>query len=175
LERGSPESRDLLPVELIPAELSQEPILANLLELYIHDFSEFQHNEIGADGRFGYKELPLYWSDPDRHPFLVSANGKVAGLVFVRRIQNHSFDEIVWDMAEFFILRGYRRHGTGTNAAHEVWKRFPGWWEIRVMESNVPALNFWSRAISTFLGRAVGSVRVEKGGNLWEVFSFESR
>jgi hypothetical protein len=28
-------------IELVPAERNHEPILANLLELYIHDFSEF--------------------------------------------------------------------------------------------------------------------------------------
>jgi hypothetical protein len=41
-------------IELVPAERNHEPILANLLELYIHDFSEFHDSEIGADGRFGY-------------------------------------------------------------------------------------------------------------------------
>jgi hypothetical protein len=33
--------------------------------------------------------------------------------------------------------------------------RFPGVWEVRVMESNVPARDFWAHAISTFRGEAV--------------------
>jgi len=33
-------------------------------------FSEFHDLEIGADGRFGYEHLPLYCSEPGRHPFL---------------------------------------------------------------------------------------------------------
>ena len=45
--------------------------MANLLELYAHDFSEFHNVEIGEDGKFGYQALPLYWSEPDRHPFLI--------------------------------------------------------------------------------------------------------
>jgi hypothetical protein len=43
----------------------QELILANLLELYAHDFSEFHELELGSDGRFGYGGLPLYWSEPE--------------------------------------------------------------------------------------------------------------
>ena len=41
----------------------QELVLANLLELYAHDFSEFHDLELGMDGRFGYSHLPLYWSE----------------------------------------------------------------------------------------------------------------
>jgi predicted acetyltransferase len=130
---------------------------------------------VGADGRFGYGNLPLYWSDPDRRPFLVRMNGKLVGLVFVRRGQNVSDNETVWDMAEFFVLRGYRRRGIGTNVAHEVWKHLPGRWEVRVMESNVPARLFWARAISTFLDKVVNPVRIEKAGDCWQIFSFESK
>ena len=71
-------------IEIIPAAREQEPILANLLELYGYDFSGFHSLEVGSDGRFGYKCLPLYWSEPGRHPFLVRVDGKLAGLVWSR-------------------------------------------------------------------------------------------
>jgi predicted acetyltransferase len=161
-------------VELIPATEEQEPILANLLELYIHDFSEFLDMELGADGRFGYRDLGVYWREPDRHPFLVKVDGKLAGLVLVKRGSLISGEERVWDMAEFFVVRGYRRRGTGTEMAHAVWRRFPGRWEVRVMESNETGRRFWERAIRAFTGEAVEPVRIEKGGQWWRVFSFAS-
>jgi predicted acetyltransferase len=161
-------------IELIPAAPEQAPLLANLLELYAHDFSEFHDVEPGADGRFGYKHLPLYWSEPGRHPFLVGMDGKTAGLVLVKRGSEISADESVWDMAEFFVMRRYRRRGIGTETAHEVWRRFPGLWEVRVIRSNHPAHHFWERAIAAFTGETIHSVRVEKGGEYWHVFSFES-
>ena len=34
-----------------------------MLELYAHDFSEFIDLKLGADGRFGYKHLYLYWKE----------------------------------------------------------------------------------------------------------------
>jgi predicted acetyltransferase len=146
-----------------------------LLELYAHDFSEFHHIELGADGRFGYRRLPLYWSEPGRHPFLVRMDGNLAGLVLVKRGSEISGNENVWDMAEFFVVRGYRRRGIGTEIAHEVWRRFPGLWEVRVMKSNGPARHFWERAISVFTGEMIDPMSVEKGGEDWHVFSFESK
>lgn len=138
-------------IEIIPAAAEQQPILANLLELYAHDFSEFHDLDLGPDGRFGCKRLPLYWSEPGRHPFLVRVDGKLAGFVFVKRGSEVSGDETVWDMAEFFVVRGYRRRGIGTEIAHEVWKRFPGLWEVRVMQSNNAARRIFGSGPSRHL------------------------
>jgi predicted acetyltransferase len=162
-------------IELIPAAPDQEPILANLLELYSHDFSEFHEIELGADGRFGYTGLPLYWREPDRRPFLVRVDGELAGFVLVKKGSEVSGDETVWDMAEFFVVRRYRRRGIGTCVAHQVWREIPGRWEVRVMESNQSAYLFWVHAISAFTGETIVSGRVEDRGKLWRIFAFESK
>jgi len=161
-------------IEVIPPEPGQQSILANLLALYMHDFSEFYDLEIGADGRFEYASLPLYWSEPGRHPFLVRVEGKWAGFVLVKRGSEVSGDETVWDMAEFFVLRGYRRQGIGTRIAHQVWWRLPGPWEVRVMESNASARDFWAHAISTFTSQLTHPDQLESRGTCWKVFTFES-
>ncbi len=161
-------------VIVVPAAPEQEPILANLLQLYAHDFSEFHEVELGPDGRFAYRDLPLYWSEPGRHPFLVELDRKLAGFVLVKRGSELSANEAVWDMAEFFVIRGYRRRGIGTQVAREVWRRFPGRWEVRVMQANLPAYEFWARAILKFTGAVIQPVRVDKNGDCWKVFSFES-
>lgn len=163
-----------LPVEIIPASPEQQPVLANLLELYSHDFSEFVDLKLGADGRFGYKHLPLYWAESNRHPFLIKAGGHLAGFVFVRRGSELSSDPDVWDMAEFFIVRGFRRLGLGTTIALQIWDRFPGKWEVRVIDRHRHAKAFWEQAISTFLGKTAESILVDKAGEAWRVFSFTS-
>src|ERR1035438_2482549 len=142
-------------LEVLPALPGDRPILANLFELYAHDFSEFHAIEMGADGRFGYGDLPLYWSEPDRHPFLLRVDGKLAGFALVKRMLGASIEETVWDMAEFFVIRGHRRRGIGIGAAHEVWRQFPGRWQVRVMESNSTAHQFWDRAIAGFTGERI--------------------
>ncbi len=161
-------------IELVPAAPDQESIIANLLELYAHDFSEFHHLELGSDGRFGYKHLSLYWSQPGRYPFLVRADGRLVGLVLVKRGAGVAQNGVVWDVVEFFIVRAYRRHGIGTKAAFKVWERFPGRWEVRVMQANRKALDFWQRVIADFIGAAIDPVPIEEDGERWHVFQFES-
>src|ERR1041384_6939559 len=94
-------------LEITRALPEQEPILANMLELYAHDFSEFTDITLGPDGRFGYKNLPLYWEDPNRHPFLIKTDGGLAGFALVTKGSDISGDPDVWDMTEFFIARGF--------------------------------------------------------------------
>lgn len=161
-------------VEIIRATLEQEPILANLLELYAHDFSEFSELDIGEDGRFNYPHLSLYWKEPRRHPFLIKAYGKLAGFVLVQKGSQLSADKEIWDVAEFFILRRYRRHGIGMKAAHAVWSMFEGKWEVRVMEHNSQAKEFWRRAVKEFTGETIQAVAVEANGKRWQLFSFQS-
>ena len=100
--------------------------------------------------------------------------GNLAGLALVKQGSEVSGNLTVWDMAEFFVLRGYRRRGIGTQVAHEVWRRFLGPWEVRVMESNVSAHYFWERAIAKFTGEGIHPVFAEKGGKLWKLYSFNS-
>jgi predicted acetyltransferase len=161
-------------IEVIPATLEQRPILGNLLEPYAYDFGEFHDLELGADSRFGYKNLPLYWREPARHPLLVRIDGELGGFVLVKKGSEVSGDKTVWDMAEFFIVRRHRRHGIGTAVAHKVWRRFPGPWEVRVMDANRSAHLFWELAIALFAGEEIYPGMFEKDGQHWQLFNFES-
>jgi predicted acetyltransferase len=162
-------------VELISAAHSRQPILTNLLQLYLHDFSEFVAIEPDHEGRFAYPQLPLYWSDPKRFPFLGVADGRWAGFVFVIQMPDSEGAGLIWDMAEFFVLRGLRRHGVGTALARLAFKRFPGPWQVRVMESNYPARRFWQQAIGAFTGSETKPSRTSVDGTAWDVFAFESK
>ncbi|MGA8743722.1 MAG: GNAT family N-acetyltransferase [Terracidiphilus sp.] len=161
-------------VDVIQATIEEIPVVANLLELYAHDFSEFHSIEPGPDGRFGYPDLPLYWSESGRHAFLIKVDGKLAGFALIREILPVSGTNSIWDMAEFFVLRAYRRGGAGTKAAKALWRQFPGNWQVRVMRSNGAGLNFWLHAIDEFAGGKVSSSSEEKAGEVWDVFSFTS-
>jgi predicted acetyltransferase len=161
-------------VEIVPAAPEHEPVLANLLELYAHDFSEFSELEIGEDGRFGYPSLSLYWEEPHRHPFLIKACGHLAGFVLLQKGSQVSDDKEIWDVAEFFILRRYRKRGIGMKAAHAVWRMFQGKWEVRVMWQNNQARKFWSRAVNEFTGQTIQAEALEVSGKRWHIFSFQS-
>lgn len=99
-------------VEVEPATLAEKPALARLLELYAYDFSELNDADVDDDGAYGYRHLDAYFAEPERHPFLVRVDGRLAGFAFVRAGTPH-------DMAEFFVLRKYRRGGVGVAAARD--------------------------------------------------------
>lgn len=153
-------------VSLRIAEAHELPLLANLLELYQHDLSEYFPVDPGPDGRFGYEKLPLYWSEPEwRFPLLIVRSGRVIGFVLVTRGSPASDDPDVYDVAEFFVLRRYRRSGVGRDAARLLWDRYPGRWIVRVAANNARALAFWRRVI--------GEPRREVTAGQWQVFSFD--
>lgn len=162
-------------IEVSPATPVQEPIMANLLELYAHDFSQFHHLELDDNGRFGYEKLRRYWSEPVHLPLLFKVNGRLAGFALIKRGSEISDNSAVWDVAEFFIVRAHRRQGIGIRLAHELWRRFSGPWEVRVMESNGAALKFWERAITTFNHEAIRPARIQKDDKAWYIFAFECK
>ncbi|HEU0031643.1 MAG TPA: GNAT family N-acetyltransferase [Kofleriaceae bacterium] len=132
-------------VELVAARLSDKHVIRNLLELYEHDMSEYADVDVDEHGLFQYRWLDHYFTEADRSPFLIRVDGKWAGFVFVNQhIVAPPGDHAI---AEFFVLRKYRRRGVGVKAAHATLDEFPGRWEIRVMLENVPAQKFWRRVL----------------------------
>ena len=167
---------ELEDVSLAPATATDAGLLSNLLELYIHDLSAaFPGVELGADGRFGYPPLSLYWSEPERRfAFLIKCNTRVVGFALATRGSPVTEDPDTFDVAEFFVIRQYRRCGVGRRAAHLLWARLPGRWTVRVSQGNCSALDFWGQTID---GATNGTAsRFERPGvpNAWLVFAFEA-
>lgn len=162
-------------VRLVHATPADAERLANLLELYIHDLSAFYpHVELGDDGRFGYPQLPLYWSEPDRRfPFLIRHGDRVTGFALAKRGSPVSRDPEVLDVVEFFVLRQHRRGGIGRAAALQLWQQLPGSWTVRVSEGNLGALDFWSGVVA----EATNGVATESSHpgrpHPWRVFAFD--
>ena len=157
--------------QLIHAGPEHQALLANLLELYIHDFTEFVPKDVSEDGRFGYNHLPLYWSDPLRRPYLARLDGSWAGFALVQKLA----DPDVWDMAEFFVLRRYRRTGLGTEFALRLWQTCPGPWQVRVRAANPPAIAFWKACIENLTRTPSQSTTVELDNVPWHIFHFDSQ
>ncbi len=158
------------------ATAKEAPLLANLIELYVHDVSDvFTQVELGADGRFGYAKLPLYFSEPERRfAFVMRREGRVAGFVLATRGLPAATEPDVYDVAEFFVLKRYRGARVGEAAAFELWRRLPGKWTVRVAERNTGALAFWSRSVMRFTHGAAREQTLPGEPHAWRVFSFES-
>jgi predicted acetyltransferase len=138
---------------LAPAERHELPVLANLFQYYHYDFAEILGGHpVGDDGRFGVPALEPYWTDPWRHPFLLRVDGHPAGFALVHRRSRLTGDPDTWDVAEFFVMRPYRRRGVGAQAAVDLFDRFRGRWEVRQIRANAAATSFWRRVIGQYTG-----------------------
>jgi predicted acetyltransferase len=161
---------------LVEAGPSDGTLLSNLLELYIHDLSAaFPHIALGADGRFGYPHLPLYFSEDERRTaYLIHHGSEVAGFALVTRGSPLAQDPDVYDVAEFFVLRRQRRSGVGRRAAFLLWNRLPGRWIVRVSEANPGALAFWSSVIAEFTNHGAKQSTHPGRTAPWRAFEFDS-
>jgi len=131
------------------ASLDDKLILRNLLELCQHDSSEFTGEDVDEHGQFGYRYLDHYWTEAGRHPFLIRVAGRLAGFVLVRALESQG--EITASaIAEFFVVRKYRRQGIGRQAAVATFELFPGKWSIYQEEANLPAQSFWRRVVAEY-------------------------
>jgi predicted acetyltransferase len=139
------------------------------MQLYLYDFSEFvpigsPHGEVDANGRFAYGWLESYWQESGRIPLLIRADNHLAGFALLNQ---WSALDLPLDraMAEFFVLRKYRRARVGTRAALLLFHQYPGVWEVPVAWYNQPALLFWRHVTHT---AASGNVEERSGdGERW--------
>jgi predicted acetyltransferase len=131
------------------ANAEEALILHNLGELYVHDFSEITLSELNDEGRFDHDFWRGCWGG-ERTPYLLRVDGHLAGFAIVARGSRLAVDPAVHDLAEFFVVRRYRRQGIGTRAAAELFGLRRGTWEVRQRADNAAARAFWRKAIGAY-------------------------
>lgn len=134
------------------AIVADKPILRNLMQLYRHDFSIYDGSDVDTHGLYDYKYLDLYWIEATRYPYLVRVEGQIAGLVLLRQgcynFKTSDEDADLLSIAEFFVLRKYRRSGVGQFAAQWAFAQFAGRWQVSTPDNNIPAQAFWDKVIA---------------------------
>ena len=144
-------------VEVDGASPDERATIVNLFQLYMHDFSEFAeigtlHGEVASDGRFAHAALDDCWREEGWFPLLIRADRRLAGFALVSPWS--ALDRpLDWSVAEFFVLRKYRRARVGMRAGKLIFERFPGRWEVPVASSNRPALAFSRKTVRASIGR----------------------
>jgi predicted acetyltransferase len=135
-------------IKLLPASVDDKPLLQRLMELHQYDFSEFDGTDVDQHSMFGYAYLDHCWVENGRHPFVVRVDEQLAGFVLVN--QHAHVHEIDYAVAEFFIMRKYRRYGVGRHVACAVFDRLCGTWEVRVQTNNMVTQAFWRNVIDSY-------------------------
>jgi predicted acetyltransferase len=151
-------------LEIVPATREHADILARLWPLYQYDMSEVGGTPINAHGLFedesmrvhDYRaDLESWWRNADGlHPYLIRVDSRAAGLVLVGDAPRFAPADVDHAIVEFFVLRGFRGGGIGREVAEEIFRRYPGRWELQVFPANAPALAFWRKVIGGLVGEA---------------------
>lgn len=153
----------------------ERPLLARLLQFYLHDFSEFDHEPVDELGRFAYDDegFARFWTEPDWHALLLRVGGRPAGFVLLRE---RGTGPLALDrnwIAEFFVMRAYRGRGLGRAMARAVFDRFSGPWQVGQTATNTPARAFWRRVIGEYTGGRYEERRARSGGYVQEFDTHE--
>lgn len=162
-------------LELKRVEREEKPILANLMEKYLYEFSQYEHTDVDRLGLYGYDWLDCYWTEENRWAFFVLADGKLAGFVMVNDYPEAPGVKCDYALSEFFIMHNYKRKGVGSWAARMVFDMFRGSWQLKYLPTNVPSQIFWDKVVSEYagdrahLGRALPGTEYPDGtlGNVW--------
>jgi predicted acetyltransferase len=160
-------------IDISIASPSEKPIIEQMMQLYRYDMSEFDGSDLDHNGRFSYDYLDSYWTDDRRSPLIIRVSGQLAGFVLVNQ---HSYTgDGRYSIAEFFIMRKYRRKGIGRAVANRVFNQFGPRWETRQIKENTAAQSFWRKVIEEFTCRRFKEFPDGKGDWTGPIQIFERR
>jgi predicted acetyltransferase len=158
-------------IKLQTAAVDDKPLLRNLMQLYLYDISEFTTEDPNRHGMFDYPYLDHYWTEQGRQeegrlPILIQINDEVAGFALINQISHYvPRSGNTRNLAEFFIMRKWRRRSIGKVVVKEIFDTYPGHWEIKQQRENVNALQFWRNVIDEYTNH--GYKEVEMNDASW--------
>ena len=151
--------------------------LDNLLEKYNYEFSQYDKIPFGADGRYHYWPLDLYWTEADRAAYFILVDGNLAGFAMLNA-HPECDRPLDWAVAEFFVAYPYRRSGVGSRVMELLFQRHKGVWHIKYHPANTISVAFWNGVARA---HAMGSIEKLRGtedyydGTPSEVLVFETK
>lgn len=117
------------------------PWLRAAYEDYLTELVSFGADMTREPGGFWQPDYFDYWlTESSCHPLVVPETG--FAFVGNREFQYRSH-ETDFILCEFCIIPSARGRGAGRALAQYVFGRWPGSWELSVLNGNAPALRFW--------------------------------
>jgi predicted acetyltransferase len=147
-------------------------VVSRLAQLYLYDLGGHRWR-VTADGTFGDPGWHRrFWARRGRHHFVIRVDGHLAGFAVVDE-RAHFAGAGTREIAEFFVLRRYRRRGVGGRVARALFARFPGRWELAELVWNTGAQRFWWGLIRALARGPAREHRRRHGDNTFLVQHFE--
>lgn len=161
-------------IEIIPVTREHETTFRNLYQFYLYDFSEMIGFPVNPDGLYPDEDSDTLW-DPGVNGFLLRIEGELAGLAMVDDWRkNPNASEPIIYLAEFFVLRKFRKRGVGEAFATALFDRFRGRWRVSQVLENSYAHRFWRRVIGNYTNNNFEDTRVDRGDRIVTVQTFDN-
>ena len=134
-------------LELLPTQADQTHLIRNLYQFYAYETSDWELEDVDADGCFYIHEeyLARYWQEPDWSAQLVMVEGCIAGFVLIERSEVPGIDAL--ELADLFILKKYRRQGIGRAVALHALSDTRHPWLVRFHQQDDVAQAFWQSVV----------------------------
>src|SRR5262245_13910648 len=129
--------------------------LTNVYPFYVHDLSEFDEHyyTLNDRGLWEPDHLPSWLQDDTDHPLIIRQSETRVGFALVNQAPSAGLmPGFRFRLAEFCIMKRYRRSGIGLRAAHALFDRFRGRWQLSRLARNEPAIAFWHRVLGDQAG-----------------------
>ncbi|MFA6518882.1 MAG: GNAT family N-acetyltransferase [Candidatus Shapirobacteria bacterium] len=127
-------------IEIVLIDIADKKILSDMLWDY--------EKEMVGEKAEEYKYLDSYWEKPNRYPYFIKVDGKIAGFALI-----NSYLLVLTEgktISEFYVKKEFRKNGIGSEAARLVFTQSPGKWENRQIRENPKAHTFWLKFIAEF-------------------------
>lgn len=152
-------------IKLVRINLQDQPLLENLLEFYVYEFSAYlSYVRLGDQGRYVF-DATHFVSDERFYSFLIRVDGEIAGFAIVEDRKDYR------SIKEFFVMRKFTRSGVGKKVAFDLFSMFEGKWEVHQVEKNYPAQAFWRSVIKEFTNNEYREFYTELRGSCQEFIS----
>ena len=103
--------------------VDEKALLVRLMELYSYEFSVYSNDDISEYGYYGYNHIDDYWNEDGRYPYLIRADGKIAGFALICPHCDYRDEKDARCFGEFFVMLKYRRMGIGKQVAIQLCDR----------------------------------------------------
>ena len=124
-------------------------VLERLLQFELYELDM----EPGSDGVIDWGEsLDKFFRDPGCIPLFIAADETTLGFALIKTNRtlkgpDGCTDTVMNLLAEFYVLRPWRRKGIGTTAARMVFRAYPGAWVVTTWP-NGPQVAFWRHVMN---------------------------
>lgn len=141
-------------IELVRIQASDRELFWNINQKYLYEMTNYYDDIMDDKGNYQYGYFDAYFSEPKRMAFFIYVDKKLAGFAMINPY-SYIDENPDYVLAEFTIFPIFRRQHIATDVVDTIFEQFPGLWEIKYNENNLPAKSLWNKVCAKYNPRKI--------------------